>query len=327
MIKFENVSKYYPNDNIAVKSLNLNIRDGEFFVLIGPSGCGKTTTLKMINRLVDISQGTIYINNKKISAYNIHELRWDIGYVLQQIGLFPHMTIEENIAIVPELKKWDKKKVNERITELLESVGLEPDKYRKRKPSELSGGEQQRVGVVRALAGDPKIILMDEPFSALDPISRQKLQQDIVKLQKRIEKTIVFVTHDMQEALALGDRICVMKDGEVVQCDTPTNIISNPKNDFVENFFKSGNAYNTCVLKGEYKVKDLIDIELYNHYKYKTQNNNISIDDESSFEDLLKLLKDEELILVRHKGQIIGTIDSNNVVKFISMQLEKGGDV
>ncbi|SUY47592.1 glycine/betaine transport ATP-binding protein [Clostridium putrefaciens] len=327
MIKFENVSKYYPNDNIAVKSLNLNIRDGEFFVLIGPSGCGKTTTLKMINRLVDISQGTIYINNKKISEYNIHELRWDIGYVLQQIGLFPHMTIEENIAIVPELKKWDKKKVNERITELLESVGLEPDKYRKRKPSELSGGEQQRVGVVRALAGDPKIILMDEPFSALDPISRQKLQQDIVKLQKRIEKTIVFVTHDMQEALALGDRICVMKDGEVVQCDTPTNIISNPKNDFVENFFKSGNAYNTCVLKGEYKVKDLIDIELYNHYKYKTQNNNIIIDDESSFEDLLKLLKDEELILVRHKGQIIGTIDSNNVVKFISMQLEKGGDV
>lgn len=180
---------------------------------------------------------------------------------------------------------------------------------------------------VRALAGDPKIILMDEPFSALDPISRQKLQQDIVKLQKKIKKTIVFVTHDMQEALALGDRICVMKDGEVVQCDTPTNIISNPKNDFVENFFKSGNAYNTCVLKGEYKVKDLIDIELYNHYKYKTQNNNISIDDESSFEDLLKLLKDEELILVRHKGEIIGTIDSNNVVKFISMQLEKGGDV
>ncbi|MBU3195929.1 ABC transporter ATP-binding protein [Clostridium algidicarnis] len=327
MIKFENVSKHYPDDNVAVKSLNLNIRDGELFVLIGPSGCGKTTTLKMINRLVDISEGNIYINNKKISEYNIHELRWDIGYVLQQIGLFPHMTIEENIAIVPELKKWDKKKVNGRITELLESVGLEPDKYRKRKPSELSGGEQQRVGVVRALAGDPKIILMDEPFSALDPISRQKLQQDIVKLQKKIKKTIVFVTHDMQEALALGDRICVMKDGEVVQCDTPTNIISNPKNDFVENFFKSGNAYNTCVLKGEYKVKDLIDIELYNHYKYKTQNNNISIDDESSFEDLLKLLKDEELIVVRHKGEIIGTIDSNNVVKFISMQLEKGGDV
>ncbi len=327
MIKFENVSKYYPDDNVAVKSLNLDIGDGEFFVLIGPSGCGKTTTLKMINRLVDLSNGTIYINNKRISEYNIHELRWNIGYVLQQIGLFPHMTIEENIAIVPDLKKWDKKKVNARITELLESVGLEPDKYRHRKPYELSGGEQQRVGVVRALAADPKIILMDEPFSALDPISRQKLQQDMVKLQKKIKKTIVFVTHDMQEALALGDRICVMKDGEVVQCDTPTKIISNPKNDFVENFFKSGNAYKTCVLSVEYKVKDLVDIDLYTHYKYKAQDSNISIDDESSLEDLLKLLKDEKFILVKHKGEIIGTIDSHNVVKFISMQLEKGGAV
>lgn len=241
MIRFENVSKKYSNGNVAVNSLNLTVDEGEFFVIIGPSGCGKTTTLKMINRLIDLTQGTIFINNKKASEYNIHELRWNIGYVLQQIALFPHMTIEENIAIVPELKKWSKQKIYDRTTELLESVGLDPEKYRQRKPAELSGGEQQRVGVVRALAADPSIILMDEPFSALDPVSRKKLQQDIVKLQKKIKKTIVFVTHDMQEALALGDRICIMKDGEIIQCDTPDTIVEYPKNDFVKNFFKAGN--------------------------------------------------------------------------------------
>lgn len=159
-----------------------------FFVFIGPSGCGKTTTLKMINRLIPLTTGTIYIDEKRISDYNIHELRWNIGYVLQQIALFPHMTIEENIAIVPELKKWEKEKTQNRITELLNSVGLDAESYRNRKPAELSGGEQQRVGVVRALAADPEIILMDEPFSALDPISRQKLQQDMIVLQRKIKK-------------------------------------------------------------------------------------------------------------------------------------------
>ena len=267
MIKFDNVSKIYPSGNRAVNSLSLEIKKGEFFVIIGPSGCGKTTTLKMINRLINLSDGTIYINEKKISEYNIHELRWGIGYVLQQIGLFPHMTIEENIAIVPELKKWDKRKIKERITTLLESVGLEPDKYRHRKPSELSGGEQQRIGVIQALAADPAILLMDEPFSALDPISRKKLQEDIVNLQKKIKKTIVFVTHDMQEALALGDRICVMREGEIVQCDTPTNILKNPKNDFVKKFFKSGNVYNTSIFNKPYQVKEMLDAGFYNLYK------------------------------------------------------------
>lgn len=192
MIRFENVTKKYDNDSVAVDHLNLNIEDGEFFVFIGPSGCGKTTTLKMINRLIPLTTGTIYINEKRISDYDIHELRYDIGYVLQQIALFPHMTIAENIAIVPELKKWDKQKIYERTTELLEMVGLDPALYRDRKPKELSGGEQQRVGVVRALAADPSIILMDEPFSALDPISRQKLQQDISELQKKIKKNHCF---------------------------------------------------------------------------------------------------------------------------------------
>ena len=324
MIKFDNVSKSYPNGNMAVNSLSLSIQEGEFFVLIGPSGCGKTTTLKMINRLIDLSDGTIYIKDKKISEYDIHELRWNIGYVLQQIALFPHMTIEENIAIVPELKKWNKQKIKDRVTELLQSVDLEPEKYRHRRPSELSGGEQQRVGVVRALAADPSIILMDEPFSALDPITRQKLQQDIVKLQKGIKKTIIFVTHDMQEALALGDRICVMKDGEIIQCDTPKEIVSNPKNDFVRNFFKSGNVYKTSLFNSAYKVKDLFDMNFYEHYK--AEEDIFSIEDISSIEDLLKLLANKRVVSVNQKGKIIGTVTQEHVVKFISMQLQKGGE-
>ncbi|MCB2358758.1 ABC transporter ATP-binding protein [Clostridium estertheticum] len=325
MIKFDNVSKIYPSGNIAVKSLSLEIKKGEFFVIIGPSGCGKTTTLKMINRLINLSDGTIYINGKKISEYNIHELRWGIGYVLQQIGLFPHMTIEENIAIVPELKKWDKRKIKDRITTLLESVGLKPDKYRHRKPSELSGGEQQRIGVIRALAADPAILLMDEPFSALDPISRKKLQQDMVNLQKKIKKTIVFVTHDMQEALALGDRICVMKDGEIVQCDTPTNILKSPKNDFVKNFFKSGNVYNTSIFSKPYKVKDMLDAGFCD--SYKSGDVNLSIIDTESIENLLKRLENEKDVQVNHLGEIIGTINHEHLIKFISLKLEKGGEI
>jgi len=324
MIKFDNVSKIYSSGNVAVNSLSLEIKKGEFFVIIGPSGCGKTTALKMINRLINLSDGTIYINGKKISEYNIHELRWGIGYVLQQIALFPHMTIEENIAIVPELKKWDKRKIKDRITELLKSVGLEPDKYRHRKPNELSGGEQQRIGVIRALAADPAILLMDEPFSALDPISRKKLQQDIVKLQKKIKKTIVFVTHDMQEALALGDRICVMRDGEIVQCDTPTNILKYPKNDFVKNFFKSGNVYNTSIFSKPYQVKDMSDAGFCDHYK--SGDGNLSISDTESIENLLKRLENEKAVPVNHLGEITGTITNEHLIKFISRRLEKGGE-
>ncbi|MBK1811915.1 ABC transporter ATP-binding protein [Clostridium sp. YIM B02505] len=325
MIKFENVSKCYNDENKAVDSLNLTINDGEFFVLIGPSGCGKTTTLKMINRLIDLSEGTIYLDDKKISEYNIHELRWNIGYVLQQIALFPHMTIEENVAIVPELKKWDKKKVKDRITNLLENVGLEPEKYLNRKPSELSGGEQQRVGVVRALAADPNIILMDEPFSALDPISRKRLQQDMVKLKKKINKTIVFVTHDMQEALALGDRICIMQEGKIVQCDTPDEIIKNPKNDFVRNFFKSGNVYKTSLFESDYRVKDFVEEGLYDNMEYNEDIN--CINTEESLENLFSLLTKEKIIKIEQNGKVIGTLNMGHLVKFVANKLEKDGEV
>ena len=236
MIEFINVGMTYPCGNVGLKNINLTINESEITVFIGPSGSGKTTLLKMINRLEDNTTGEVKINGKNVKEYDIHKMRWDIGYALQQVALFPHMNVEENIAIVPELKKWKKEKINARIDELLHMVGLEPEKYRKRKPSELSGGEAQRVGIARALAADPKIILMDEPFSALDPITRASLQEDVKKLQKQINKTIVFVTHDIEEAFLLGDKICIIQDGELIQTGTKQEIISNPQNDFVRRF-------------------------------------------------------------------------------------------
>ena len=247
MIEFINVGMTYPNGNVGLKNINLTIKESEITVFIGPSGSGKTTLLKMINRLEDNTTGEVKINRKNVKDYNIHKMRWDIGYALQQVALFPHMTVEENIAIVPELKKWKKEKIDARINELLNMVGLESEKYRKRNPSELSGGEAQRVGIARALAADPKIILMDEPFSALDPITRANLQEDVKKLQKQIHKTIVFVTHDIEEAFLLGDKICIIQDGELIQSGTKHEIISNPKNDFVKKFIaikkKEGEIY------------------------------------------------------------------------------------
>ena len=247
MIEFINVGMTYPCGNVGLKNINLTINESEITVFIGPSGSGKTTLLKMINRLEDNTTGEVKINGKNVKEYDIHKMRWDIGYALQQVALFPHMNVEENIAIVPELKKWKKEKINARIDELLNMVGLEPEKYRKRKPSELSGGEAQRVGIARALAADPKIILMDEPFSALDPITRASLQEDVKKLQKQINKTIVFVTHDIEEAFLLGDKICIIQDGELIQSGTKQEIISNPKNDFVKKFIaikkKEGEAH------------------------------------------------------------------------------------
>ena len=236
MIEFINVGMTYPCGNVGLKNIDLTINESEITVFIGPSGSGKTTLLKMINRLEDNTTGEVKINGKNVKEYDIHKMRWDIGYALQQVALFPHMNVEENIAIVPELKKWKKEKINARIDELLNMVGLEPKKYRKRNPSELSGGEAQRVGIARALAADPKIILMDEPFSALDPITRASLQEDVKKLQKQIHKTIVFVTHDIEEAFLLGDKICIIQDGELIQSGTKQEIISNPKNDSVKKF-------------------------------------------------------------------------------------------
>ncbi|KGE21012.1 ABC transporter ATP-binding protein [Paenibacillus wynnii] len=243
MLKFEGVGKTYPNGFQAVKNISFEIETGEILVLIGPSGCGKTTTMKMINRLVPHTSGKIYIHGKDITKENVVTLRKSIGYVIQQAGLFPHYTIEDNVGLIPDLKGWDTNKKKERVLEMLELVGLDPTIYAKRYPKQLSGGQQQRVGVARALAADPEIVLMDEPFGALDPITREQLQDELLRLQQEVKKTIVFVTHDMDEALKLGDKIAILKDGEIVQIDTPYELLSNPVNDFVESFIGKNRIY------------------------------------------------------------------------------------
>ena len=236
MIQLKRINKVYDDGFQALKGIDLTFEEGKINVLIGPSGCGKTTTMKLLNRLTDFTDGEIMIDGKNIKEMNPIELRRQMGYVIQNIGLFPHMTIFDNVATVPKLLKWDKKRIKKRVDQLLEMVNLDPETYRDRYPSELSGGQQQRIGVIRALAAEPSTILMDEPFSALDPISREQLQDELIRLQTEINKTIIFVTHDMDEAIKIADQIILMKDGQVVQKGTPQEILSNPANDFVREF-------------------------------------------------------------------------------------------
>ena len=238
MIKYDNVSLCCSVKGLILDNLSFEIKNGEFFVLIGPSGSGKTTTLKLINRLIEQTEGDIYFQDKKLKDYNLRELRLETGYVLQQIALFPNLTVEENIALIPEMKKFDKKLIAEKTKDLLEKVGLNPKLYMKRYSNELSGGEKQRIGILRAIIANPKVLLMDEPFSALDPISRTQLQDLIKQLHNEYKMTTVFVTHDMDEALKLADRICILQEGKVVQIATPKEMRDNPANDFVREFFK-----------------------------------------------------------------------------------------
>lgn len=235
MIEIRNVTKI--GNNVILDDISLVVETGTLVVLIGSSGCGKTTTLKLINKLIKPTSGEIYINGKPISQENEIELRRKIGYVIQNTGLFPHLTIKENIELIPRLKKEKSvEEIEKRTLQLLEMVGLDSDEFLNKYPSELSGGQQQRIGVARAIATDAEIILMDEPFSALDPITRTSLQEQLFSLQDELKKTIIFVTHDMDEALKIADKICIMKDGRIAQYDTPENILRKPANDFVKDF-------------------------------------------------------------------------------------------
>ena len=235
MLSIRNLSKVYAGGKKAVDNMNIDIESGDFIAFIGTSGSGKTTALRMINRMIESSEGEITINGKNIKDINAVELRRSIGYVIQQIGLMPHMTIKENIVLVPKLLKWSQEKKDKKAKELIKLVDL-PEEYLERYPSQLSGGQQQRIGVIRALAAEQDIILMDEPFGALDPITRDTLQDLVKKLQQQLGKTFIFVTHDMDEAIKLADKICIMTNGQVVQYDTPDNILRSPANDFVKDF-------------------------------------------------------------------------------------------
>ena len=241
MIRLEHLSKGFPGqDEAAVDDLSMEIYEGEIVVLVGPSGCGKTTTMKMINRIIEPTSGRIFLQGEDVTKVNPDNLRRRMGYVIQQIGLFPHMTIADNIATVPKMLGWDNKRISDRIDELLETVGIDLS-YRERYPKELSGGQRQRIGVARAMAADPPVLLMDEPFGAIDPITRDRLQDEFLRLQQEIRKTIVFVTHDIDEAIKMGDRIAILRtQSKIAQYDTPEKILTDPADDFVADFIGAG---------------------------------------------------------------------------------------
>lgn len=244
MIYLDRVTKIYPGSDVpAVEELTLDIRKGEILVLVGPSGCGKSTTLRLINRMIEPSGGRIFFDGEDVTNVDPDHLRRRIGYVIQQIGLFPHHTIAENVATVPKMLGWNKKRISARVDELLDVMGLDPSEYRDRYPKELSGGQAQRVGVARALGADPDVMLMDEPFGAIDPITRDRLQNEFLRVQAVLGKTIVFVTHDIDEAIKMGDRIAILGERSVVkQIDTPERILALPADDFVDDFIGSGST-------------------------------------------------------------------------------------
>lgn len=316
MIKFEKVTKLYPNSKVAsVKDLDLDIEKGEICVIVGTSGSGKTTTMKMINRLIEPTSGKIYVNGEDISKINPIKLRLNIGYVIQGTGLFPHMTIEENIAVVPNEKGWDKERINKRIDELLELVELDPKIYRKKYPKHLSGGQRQRVGVARALAADPPIMLMDEPFGALDPITRRKIQDEFLHIQEKICKTIVFVTHDIDEAIKMGDKIAVMKGGRLVQFGTPEEILSNPADEFVESLIGTNSTLKMMNLIRCREIMREVPVVIFDEdaevVLRKTENKNSKsiavVDDKEKLIGYVKRSK-----IVNHKGSIRKMVKSIN---------------
>lgn len=270
-IELIDLKKYYPDGTKAVDGLNLKIENNKLTIFIGPSGCGKTTTLKMINRLIERTGGDIRFDGTSIDEIDPIQLRRSIGYVIQEIGLFPHMTVFDNIAVVPRLLKWDEVKIRKRVDELLDLVNLEPDTYRDRFPAQLSGGQRQRVGIARGLAADPDILLMDEPFGAIDPINREKLQEAFLEIQDQLKKTIVFVTHDIREAIKLGDKIAIFNQGKLEQYDDTEEIVRNPKNEFVEDLLGSDRALRSLEIMEvrDYYKKDFNVIELIDNLKVK----------------------------------------------------------
>ncbi|MFJ7682344.1 betaine/proline/choline family ABC transporter ATP-binding protein [Peribacillus butanolivorans] len=304
MLKIENVSKVYKGGKKAVKNITLDIKKGEFICFIGPSGCGKTTTMKMINRLIEPSEGKILINGENIMEKDPVELRRQIGYVIQQIGLFPHMTILENITLVPKLLKWSDQEKKERALELLQLVDMGPE-YLERYPYELSGGQQQRIGVLRALASNPPLILMDEPFGALDPITRDALQEEFKNLQRTLNKTIVFVTHDMDEAIKLADRIVILKAGEIVQVGTPDEILRHPANEFVEEFIGKERLLQTRP-----------NVQLVEQIMSR---NPISITEEKSLTNAITIMREkrvDSLLVVDEENVLKGFVDVETISEY-----------
>lgn len=331
MIELKNVSKYFESER-AVDRLSFTVKEGETFGLIGTSGCGKTTTLKMINRLLDPTSGFIRINGKESTSVAPEKLRRQIGYVIQDVGLFPHYSVRENIATVPRLLQWDEDRILARSEKLLQLVGLSPDTFAERSPDALSGGQQQRVGLARALAADPPIILMDEPFGALDPITKRKIRTEVTDLFEQINKTIVLVTHDVLEAFEMCDRLCLLDDGELQQIGTPKELLFQPENNFVNSFFVSDRFQLELlsislqdIVKGEEE-----EVELY--WSPPLEKGNMSVDPTRSLYAILEKMEqaaDENVAIIRRaNGQVtasLGFADLLNRFQHYKRQVKTGG--
>jgi osmoprotectant transport system ATP-binding protein len=304
MISYEHLTKVYGEGKDAVTALEdvtFTIEKGETVIFLGPSGCGKTTTLRCTNRLESITRGDILVNGQNVLDMDAITLRRQMGYVIQDIGLFPNKTIAQNIAVVPKLMGWDAKKISARVDELLSMVRLEPELYRSRYPAELSGGQQQRVGVARGLAADPEILLMDEPFGAIDPINREQIQDEFLRLQERLKKTIAFVSHDIHEAIKMGDKIALFTNGKLVQYDSPAMLLTHPKNKYVADFVGADRALKVL---GIVLAKDIINPNPRNLVK-----------GEDSAEDVLKMLEEKSLrhAIVIESGKPIGYVRPQNL--------------
>jgi osmoprotectant transport system ATP-binding protein len=307
-LEFRAATKRYPNsDRPAVDHLSLEVPAGDICVLVGPSGCGKTTAMRMVNRMTEITEGDILLDGRSVKDRKPYELRREIGYVIQQVGLFPHLTIGENVATVPRLLGWDKERIRARVDELLDLVALDPAEYRDRYPSQLSGGQRQRVGVARALAVDPPVMLMDEPFGAIDPINRARLQNQFLRLQEQIGKTVVFVTHDIDEALKMGDQIAVMKEGGVLaQYATPQELLQSPADEFVASFVGADRGLKELALH-HVRALELGPVRV---------GSPVTVEMDDTLRDALSamLVNDADYALVRDGGpEIVGTITIDQI--------------
>jgi osmoprotectant transport system ATP-binding protein len=314
-IAFQQVVKRYPGrEQSAVENLSFTVPPGEICVLIGPSGCGKTTALKMVNRLISISGGDITISGTSVKDLELTQLRRRIGYVFQQIGLFPHLTIENNIGTVPRLLGWRKERIRERARELLELVGLDPKSDLKRYPAEFSGGQQQRIGVARAMAADPPIMLMDEPFGAVDPIARDRLQNDFLRLHRQVRKTVIFVTHDIDEAIKMGDRIAIMRDGHLVQIDTADELLANPADEFVADFVGADRGLKRL------RVRTLKEIEL-GPAPPNGELRGVNVSEDTSLHDALSMMLAEgttRLVVIDGERKPVGSVQLDTITQLIA---------
>ncbi|NGX28094.1 MAG: Glycine betaine/carnitine/choline transport ATP-binding protein OpuCA [Candidatus Anoxychlamydiales bacterium] len=322
MIKFQHVSKIYSNDLVAIDNISFEIKKGETLVLLGTSGSGKTTTMRMINKLTAPTSGKIFIDGVDIKNIDPIELRRQIGYAIQYIGLFNHMNVFENISIVPKLLKWNKEKINKRVDELLDLFGFDPSEYKHRFPRQLSGGEKQRIGVLRAIAADPPIILMDEPFGALDPITREQVQNEFIELESDIKKTVVFVTHDVFEAVKMADTIALMDKGKILQIATPKKLVNNPKNDLVKQFL-GRHKFQLSLMTTSIKELVIKKNNNQNHSLFEGKNNSLTL--RSSIIEAMDLFKETKLsdIAIFDRKKIIGILQKQDLLNSISNLLKE----